>query len=145
MIVETSELADLKRAVVMVDGGFDPLHRGHIEYFAAAAGLGLPVLCNVSGDEYVATKHPPLLKDVDRVQVIDAIRYISYTHLSHTSTAHVLGLLEPTHYVKGSDWRGRLPEEERELCARLGIEVVFTDTVLDSSSRILDAFQRGDR
>jgi hypothetical protein len=54
-------------------------------------------------------------------------------------------MLEPTHYVKGSDWRGRLPKEEQTLCAQLGIEVVFTDTVLDSSSRILDAFQRGDR
>ena len=34
----------------MVDGGFDPLHEGHIAYFAAAAELGVPVLCNLASE-----------------------------------------------------------------------------------------------
>ncbi|NDI10852.1 MAG: hypothetical protein EBY74_07690, partial [Actinobacteria bacterium] len=47
MILSTADLAQVAGKVVMVDGSFDPLHDGHIEYFRQAAGLGLPVLCNV--------------------------------------------------------------------------------------------------
>ena len=61
MIVATDELHQHRGAVTMVDGGFDPLHPGHIAYFRAAEALGLPVLCNISADEWVARKHRPLL------------------------------------------------------------------------------------
>lgn len=121
----------------MVDGGFDPLHAGHIAYFRAAAELGLPVLCNVSADEWVAKKHPPLLPQAERAEVIDAIRYIAYTHPSSVPTVDVLRALEPRYYVKGEDWRGRLPNEELQACEERGIELVYLDTVTHSSTEIL--------
>jgi cytidyltransferase-like protein len=139
VIVETSGLGEIS-GVAMVDGGFDPLHDGHIEHFRAARELGYPLLCNVSSDAYVATKHAPLLPDERRVLVIDAIRYVDYVHLSRTTTAEVLEALVPKAYVKGSDWESRLPEEERAVCKALGIEIVFLDTVVDSSSRLLEDF-----
>jgi cytidyltransferase-like protein len=141
MIVPSERLGELEKQVTMVDGGFDPLHDGHIVYFEAAAALGNPVLCNVSGDAYVATKHPPLLPEERRVRVIDAIRPIDYVHLSRTSTEDVLRTLRPAVYAKGSDWRGRLPSEQVQLCAELGIEIAYLDTVIDSSTRLLEAFR----
>jgi bifunctional ADP-heptose synthase (sugar kinase/adenylyltransferase) len=141
MIVPTDELPSLAGKVTMVDGGFDPLHPGHVGYFRAAAGLGCPVLCNVSGDGWVGRKHQPLLPEDERVIVVDAIRYIDYTHLSRTNTKDVLERLRPRYYAKGSDWEGRLPAEELEICARNGTEVVFLDTVTHSSSRILDEYR----
>jgi cytidyltransferase-like protein len=140
LIVASAELVGLRGRVAMVDGGFDPLHDGHVDYFRAAAELGSPVLCNVSSDRYVETKHPPLLRDEQRVRLIDAIRHVDYVHLSHRPTAEVLRDLRPRMYVKGSDWEGRLPKEEIAICQHLGIEVVFLDTVRDSSSRILDDY-----
>jgi bifunctional ADP-heptose synthase (sugar kinase/adenylyltransferase) len=121
----------------MVDGGFDPLHAGHIAYFRAAGQLGAPVFCNVSPDEWVARKHPPLLLQHERVVVIDAIRFVDYTHASTSTTADVLGKLRPRFYVKGADWRDRLPQEEVEVCEREGVEIVFVDTVIDSSTDVL--------
>lgn len=126
----------------MVDGGFDPLHHGHVAYFAAASGLGLPVLCNVSGDDYVSRKHPPFLDQAERGAIVDAIRSVDYTHLSQTATAAVLLLLEPRYYAKGADWKGRLPDEELSICASRGIEVVYLDTVVDSSTAILERYAR---
>jgi D-beta-D-heptose 7-phosphate kinase/D-beta-D-heptose 1-phosphate adenosyltransferase len=137
VIVLTERLGEHAGIVAMVDGGFDPLHAGHIAYFEAAAALGAPVLCNVSGDHYVATKHPPLLPEDQRVRVIDAIRWISFTHLSQTSTEEILERLRPRFYVKGADWQGRLPAEQVRLCAQHGIEIRYVDTVLDSSSRLM--------
>jgi cytidyltransferase-like protein len=143
VIVGWDELAGLRGTVSMVDGGFDPLHAGHIRYFRAAAELGHPVLCNVAPDEWVARKHPPLLPQAERVEVVDAIRYVTYTHLSGRTTAAVLDELRPRLYVKGSDWRGRLPAEERDVCAEHGVEVVYLDTVTHSSTAIVERFLAG--
>ena len=75
----------------MVDGAFDPLHRGHIEYFRAAARqLDVPLLCNIASDRYVRTKHPPLLPEDQRAAVVDAIRFISYTHINQFDTETAL-------------------------------------------------------
>jgi cytidyltransferase-like protein len=140
MIVGFEELKELRGQVAMVDGAFDPLHRGHIEYFRAATTLQLPLLCNVASDRYVRTKHPPLLPDDQRAAIVDAIRYISYTHVNQVDTEAVLRELRPRFYVKGKDWEGRLPAAQVDICREHGIDIVYLDTVTDSSSRLLRAF-----
>ena len=138
MILSFDELEPYRGQVAMVDGAFDPLHRGHIEYFRAAARLGAPVLCNVASDRYVRTKHRPLLPEDQRAEIVDAIRYIDYVHIYQIDTETVLRQLRPKYYVKGSDWRERgLPPEQVVICREHGIEIVYLDTVMDSSSRLL--------
>jgi bifunctional ADP-heptose synthase (sugar kinase/adenylyltransferase) len=138
MIVGWEGLVELRHKVAMVDGGFDPIHAGHIAYIAAAATTGLPVLCNISSDEWVTAKHPVLLPQEERALIIDALRDVDYTHKSSTATVAVLEQLRPRVYVKGKDWEGRLPAEEREACETHGVEIVFTDTVTNSSSRVMN-------
>jgi cytidyltransferase-like protein len=142
VILLFDQLKDYRGAVAMVDGAFDPLHRGHIEYFRAASALGAPLLCNLASDRYVRTKHPPLLPEDQRAAVVDAIRYITYTHVNQFDTETILRELQPRYYVKGRDWIGRLPPDQVTICAAHGIEIVYLDTVLDSSSRILQQFTR---
>jgi bifunctional ADP-heptose synthase (sugar kinase/adenylyltransferase) len=144
MIVSTAELAVVGPRVTLVDGGFDPIHPGHIRYFEEAAKLGLPVLCNVSGDDWVGRKHRPLLPQAARGLVLDAVRFVTWTHLSSIPTADVLRLLRPAYYAKGDDWRGRLPETELAVCVETGTEVVFLDTVSDSSTAILRRYEDGE-
>jgi cytidyltransferase-like protein len=140
VIVEFAALHGYRGVVGMVDGAFDPLHRGHIEYFRAAAELGAPLLCNVASDAYVRTKHAPLLPEDQRAAVVDAIRYISYTHINQFDTETILRELRPRFYIKGKDWDGRLPAEQVAICSEHGTEIVYLDTVLDSSSRLLQRF-----
>ena len=140
MIVPTSRLSALAGTTAMVDGGFDPLHPGHVAYFREAATLGAPVLCNVSSDEWVRRKHVPFLTQEERGAIIEAIRYVTYVHLSRTATADVIRVLRPRYYVKGSDWRLTLPEAEQRVCADAGVEIVFLDTVISSSSAILERY-----
>ena len=141
MIVEFSQLKDFHGRVAMVDGAFDPLHKGHIEYFrAATAAVDVPLLCNVASDRYVRTKHPPLLPEDQRAAVVDAIRFIDYTHVNQFDTETILRELRPKFYVKGKDWDGRLPPEQVRICAEHGIGIVYLDTVLESSTRLLEQF-----
>jgi cytidyltransferase-like protein len=139
VILAFEQLKEYRKSVAMVDGAFDPLHRGHIEYFRAAAEqLDVPLLCNVASDRYVWTKHPPLLPEDQRAAIVDAIRFISYTHVNQFDTETILRELQPKYYVKGKDWDGRLPPEQVKICREHGIEVVYLDTVFDSSTRILN-------
>ena len=141
MILSFDELAAYRGEVAMVDGAFDPLHHGHIEYFKAARALGVPVLCNIASDRYVRTKHRPLLTETQRAAIIDAIRYVDYVHIYQIDTETILRQLRPRYYVKGSDWRARgLPPEQIAICAEFGIEIAYLDTVLDSSSRLLQEY-----
>ena len=72
--------------------------------------------------------------------MVDAIRYISYTHVNRFDTETILRELRPKYYVKGRDWEGRLPPDQVTICRECGIEVVYLDTVLDSSSRLLQQY-----
>jgi len=140
MIVAWDDLPGLSGRVVMVDGSFDPLHEGHIAYFEAAVKLGKPVLCNITHDDWTSRKHPVLLPQTSRAVVIDSIRHVSYVHCANTTTMDVIDQLCPFAYVKGADWlaRGGVPEEERALCERLGVKVEYVDTVLNSSSKLIE-------
>ena len=140
MIVPTEELPSLRGRVAMVDGGFDPIHPGHIAYFREAAALGAPVLCNISPDGWVERKHRVLLPQEERGVVIDAIRWIDLVHLSSITTDEVLRALRPRFYVKGADWRGRLPSQELQTCEEHGIEIRYLDTVTHSSTAIMERY-----
>jgi len=129
----------------MVDGCFDPLHLGHIEYFIFATSFNLPVFCNVENDHYIEKykNRPSLLPEKQRVRIIDSIRFISYTHLQTTSTADVLAKLKPLKYIKGADWeQKKLPEEEIEVCKKYDIQIEYMTKNFDSSSRLLRRYLR---
>lgn len=128
----------------MVDGCFDPVQIGHVKYFEMAASLGLPLLCNVQSDRYIneGKKRPNLLPEEQRAALIQGLRSISHVHLCKTSTHDVLAQLRPAKYVKGLDWKTRgLPQKEVEVCKEHGIEIVYLDTVLDSSTNIVEGFR----
>ena len=146
MIISTSELSSLAGQVTMVDGSFDPLHEGHVAYFKAASKLGIPVLCNIAADAWTSSKHPVLLSQSQRAEVIDAVRYIDYVHLSNSTTLDVLTLLKPKIYAKGKDWleRGGIPVAERLACEKNHIEVQYLDTVLNSSSQLIRRWNLGE-
>jgi len=142
VIVSSGNLSQIPSSVTMVDGSFDPLHDGHVLYFERASELGHPVLCNIAPDSYTLTKHRILLPRESRARLIDAIRFISFVLLEDCSTAAVLDLVRPRVYAKGSDWRerGGIPFDESQVCMKLGIKVVYLETVRNSSTKLLDAF-----
>jgi len=141
MILSFSDLRQYRGRLAMVAGAFDPLHHGHIEYFRQARALGPSLLCCIASDFYVETKHRPLLSASQRALVVDALSAIDYTLVSDADTATVLRELRPTHFIKGTDWQGRLPVDEQRACAEHGTVVVFRETLLDSSTRLLERYR----
>jgi D-beta-D-heptose 7-phosphate kinase/D-beta-D-heptose 1-phosphate adenosyltransferase len=145
MIVKLNQLPLYQKKTVLVDGCFDPLHLGHIEYFKFAASFGLPVLCNVENDCYIKKykRRPSLLPAYQRLLIVDSVKYISLTHLQTTSTADVLKRLRPVKYIKGADWKKkRLPQEEIDICKKYDIQIEYMNKNFDSSSKLLIGFIR---
>lgn len=67
------------RTVVVVSGGFDPLHSGHISYFREAKKLGDILIAGVNSDEWLTRKKgKPFLPLNERMQIVGAIRYVDY-------------------------------------------------------------------
>jgi len=147
MVIGAGQEDRLPAGVAMVDGCFDPLHRGHVEYFHFARLLGVPVFCNLASDRYVAAhKHrPPLLPEGERAAVIDGMRDVDYVYVTSEGTAWSLHRFRPRYYVKGSDWRGRLPPDQVRICQELGVDVVYADCPLNSSTQILVSFMEKSR
>ena len=57
--------------VVVVSGGFDPIHSGHIAYFKAAKELGNSLCVGVNSDEWLFRKKGhPFMSLVVRVAVL---------------------------------------------------------------------------
>lgn len=127
----------------MVDGCFDPLHNGHIAYFREAASLGYPVVCSMQSDNYIVKQkeRTPILREVERLEVLRSVRYLSEVVLIQKSTLEQLKVLTPKIYFKGHDWKLRgLPAEEVQVCIKLGVMIRFGSPNLNSSSSIIARF-----
>lgn len=136
-ILNYDELINYQGNLSMVDGGFDPLHEGHIAYFKAAKKLGQKVICVANTDKYISSKHKVVLPEECRLQVLDSIKYINYVTVNCSTTAEMIRAIRPKYYVKGEDWAGKLPKEEVDTCQEIGCEIVYTKTVQNSSSKIV--------
>ena len=63
--------------IVLVTGGFDPLHSGHIEYFKAARALGSRLVVGVNSDQWlVRKKGQPFMRQEERILIIDALECV---------------------------------------------------------------------
>ena len=65
------------KTFVLVTGGFDPLHRGHIAYFEAAAKLGDALIVGLNSDEWLQRKKGKHFMDFDdRRAVLESLRMV---------------------------------------------------------------------
>ena len=62
---------------VLVTGGFDPLHSGHIEYFKEAKKLGHKLIVGVNSDDWlIRKKGRPFLPLEERVAIINELKVV---------------------------------------------------------------------
>jgi len=67
----------LNKTVVLVTGGFDPLHSGHIEYFKAAKQLGDKLVVGLNSDEWlIRKKGRPFMSFQERSKIISALECV---------------------------------------------------------------------
>jgi len=67
----------MKDRVVLVTGGFDPLHSGHIEYFKEAKKLGSKLIVGLNSDEWLTRKKGrPFMPIEERAAIIKELAVV---------------------------------------------------------------------
>lgn len=63
--------------IVLVTGGFDPLHSGHIEYFNKAKELGDILIVGVNSDEWLTRKKgQPFMSLSERIAIVKSLHMV---------------------------------------------------------------------
>lgn len=102
------QLREIKQRVVLTNGCFDILHRGHIEYLQQSASLGDFLIVAINSDESVrALKGPdrPLNNEQDRAYVIASLRCVDAAFIfAGPRLANEIRALSPDIYTKAGDY-----------------------------------------
>ena len=115
MIIPRHELASLidqlraeGKRIVFTNGCFDILHRGHVEYLAAARQLGDVLIVGLNSDASIRRlKGPdrPINPQDDRAAVLDGLRSVDIVTIFEEDTpAQLIAIVEPDVLVKGGDY-----------------------------------------
>ena len=122
-IVDRARLAEavatIARPVVLTNGVFDILHRGHVTYLEQARALGASLVVALNSDDSVRRldKGPerPIHGEADRACVLAALASVTLvTIFDETVPLPVLDIVRPDIYVKGGDYdMDRIDEAQR--------------------------------
>ena len=110
---------------IVISGGFDPIHPGHIAMIEQAAEYG-EVHIVVNSDDWLIRKKGFLFQPwVDRKKILEA--YTKNIHSVDDADGTVCAALreiKPDYFGNGGD-RKQTNTPELDVCAELGIEAVF--------------------
>ena len=102
-------LARKGSTVVFTNGTFDLLHRGHVEYLAAARKLGDVLIVGLNTDRSIRRikgKLRPINPNADRAAVLAALSSVDYVvFFGEDTPGRLIDRLIPDVLVKGADWK----------------------------------------
>ena len=123
-------MADKRRTpydTVMVSGGFDPVHIGHIRLIREASQYG-DVIVVANSDEWLYRKKGfNFMPFTHRAEILDSIKgvkFVSSVNDSDGSVCEAIRRIKPTYFANGGDRTDR-NTPEKELCEELGIEMLW--------------------
>jgi cytidyltransferase-like protein len=136
--------------VVLVTGGFDPLHSGHIEYFKAAKALGNMLVVGVNSDAWLTRKKGrAFMPSTERIAILQNLKMVDHCILfnDNDDTAieaiNNVKMMYPNSKIVFANGGDRTAKNIPEMTVK-DVEFVFgvggTDKI-NSSSWILDEWQ----
>ncbi|MFH1894571.1 MAG: adenylyltransferase/cytidyltransferase family protein [Patescibacteria group bacterium] len=134
------KLRRARKIVVVVSGGFDPVHIGHVRMFKEAKTLGDELAVILNNDNWLKQKKGfVFMHQEERKEIISSIKYVDRVifteHAScpkDMSVCTELADLKPDIFANGgdrnkkdADTKSSFLNPEQTLCQRLGIKMVF--------------------
>jgi D-beta-D-heptose 7-phosphate kinase/D-beta-D-heptose 1-phosphate adenosyltransferase len=69
---------DWGKSIIILSGGFDPVHKGHLRMFREASWLGHQVIVGLNSDAWLARKKgKPFMKFEERKEILEGFKYIN--------------------------------------------------------------------
>lgn len=137
-----------KKKVVIVSGGFDPLHIGHVRLCEAAKKLGDELVVVLNNDVWLADKKgAPFMPALERKEIIEALRCVDRVVITNHKTddpsrttnyarwrsiCEAMREIKPDIFAQGGDRNEKdasSPDSsayyEQMLCKEIGCKMVF--------------------
>ena len=131
------------KRLVMVSGGFDPIHEGHLRMFEEAAKLGTHLLVVINCDKWlVRKKGKSFMPQDERAAIIKGFRCVDDVFILESERDDVSEAIEkfkPMVFANGGDRKSESDIPETEICKKLNVEMVFNigGDKIQSSSELL--------
>lgn len=146
-----------KKDIIIVSGGFDPLHEGHIDLFNNASkclGEDKKIHVLLNSDEWLARKkgshfqnfhtRKTIIKHLNMVEAVHAFDDDEQGSCVH-GIAKIVDMFKhhdnvDFHFCNGGD-RNKTTTPEDEFCAAEGVNSIYEGEKKNSSSHILKAWK----
>ena len=130
---------------VMVSGGFDPVHAGHIRMIREASRYG-NVIVVANSDAWLYRKKGFVFMEFEkRVEILNAIKgvvLVDSVDDTDDTVCEAIARLKPTYFANGGD-RGKGNTPEQTVCEQIGTKLLWSiggDAKIDSSSNLVKKF-----
>ena len=126
---------------VAVSGGFDPIHKGHVQMIREASEYG-NVLIILNSDEWLIRKKGyKFMSFEERAYIAGSIKgvtFVANVDDADGTVCEAIRRLEPTYFANGGD-RGRTNTPEQAVCEEIGVKLLWGvggEEKLQSSSEL---------
>ena len=129
------------RKTIMVSGGFDPVHAGHIRMIREAAQFGDVIIIANSDDWLFRKKGFVFMEYERRVEILNAIKgvvLVDSVDDSDGTVCEAIRRLKPDYFANGGD-RGKTNTPEQDVCDEIGVKLLWGiggEEKLQSSSEL---------
>ena len=127
MTIHRDMFGDNKRKTVMVSGGFDPVHIGHIRMILDASEYG-DVIVVANSDDWLFRKKGFVFMEFDqRAEILAAVKgviKVSGVDDHDGTVCEAIRRLKPDFFANGGD-RKKHNTPEQAVCDELGVEMLW--------------------
>ena len=138
----------MSNKTIVVSGGFDPIHVGHVRMIQEASVFGDVIVILNSDDWLIKKKGYTFMPFEERAEILTSIKGVTKVvptiDLDNT-VCETLRQLKPTYFANGGDRKeGNVPEEN--VCKREGIVMLWGvgGGKIQSSSWLVDAIKENE-
>ncbi len=123
-----------KMKLVVTNGCFDLIHRGHIEYLQAARAEGDALLVGLNSDSSIKRikgSDRPIIAEADRAFLLASLEAIDcLVVFSESKATTLLQTIMPDTYIKGGDYdEDTLDKEELQVLKTCGSKLKFINFI----------------
>ena len=95
---------DWRKSIIVLSGGFDPVHKGHLRMFREASWLGHQVIVGLNSDDWLTRKKDkPFMKFEERKEILDGFRYVNQVLPFDDSDDTASDLIRRVHNIYNSE------------------------------------------
>ena len=89
---------DWRKSIIVLSGGFDPVHKGHLRMFREASWLGHHVIVGLNSDEWLTRKKgKPFMEFEERKEILESFKYVNQVLPFDDSDDTASDLIERVH------------------------------------------------